>query len=212
MAWSKVEASSKLIGGSYVFFNVPALNWNVNQNLMISNGVMVLKAVIYVTVMFSKVTSAQVEFLLFAQIWTIVRLVPSDVTHVLFAWTSLDHTAAGVDPVTLATARLSVKVKSALHFRLAMRKKIHSNNVHNHVKKFRWRKEKQTKVSVGSLRSCLCPGTCFSRVPKTFWTRTASCQNAIRLFWKANLLTCFQCERSQKDSEVWWLRTLTLRR
>ena len=54
MAWCKVDPSSKLIWGFYVFFNVPALNWKVNQNLMISNGVLVLRAVIYVTVMFSK--------------------------------------------------------------------------------------------------------------------------------------------------------------
>ena len=57
-----------------------------------------------------RVTSAQVKFHLFAQIWTSVRLVPSDVTHALFAKTFLDHTAAGVDLVTLATARLPVKV------------------------------------------------------------------------------------------------------
>ncbi|KAK2546857.1 Deleted in malignant brain tumors 1 protein [Acropora cervicornis] len=43
------------------------------------------------------------------KIWTSVKLVPSHVMHVLFVLTSLDHTTAGVDPVTLATARLSVK-------------------------------------------------------------------------------------------------------
>ena len=56
-----------------------------------------------------------VEFILFTQIWTSVKLVPSHVMHVLFVLTSLDHTTAGVDPVTLATARLSVKVKFAPH-------------------------------------------------------------------------------------------------
>ena len=36
-----------------------------------------------------------------------------------------------------------------------------------------------------------CLGPCFSKVPRTFRARGASCQAAIRSFWKADLLTCF---------------------
>ena len=39
-------------------------------------------------------------------------------------------------------------------------------------------------------------GVCFSKVPRTFWARKASCQIAIRLFWKADLLTCFYCKKN----------------
>ena len=34
-------------------------------------------------------------------------------------------------------------------------------------------------------------GTCFSKVPRTFLDRKASCQTAIHSFWKADLLRCF---------------------
>ena len=51
------------------------------------------------------------------------------------------------------------------------------------------------------------PLVCFSKVPRTFHFRKASCQTAIYLLWKADLLTCFQCEKNQEDCEVWWLRT-----
>ena len=39
-------------------------------------------------------------------------------------------------------------------------------------------------------------GVCFSKVPRTFWARKTSCQIAIRLFWKADLLTCFYCKKN----------------
>ena len=50
------------------------------------------------------------------------------------------------------------------------------------------------------IRPCLCctnrrrlvPGARFSKVPKTFRARKAICETANRLFWKADLLTCFQ--------------------
>ena len=143
----------------------------------------------------------QLEFRLFLQIWTSVKLVPSHVTHVLLAWTFLDHTAAGVEPVTLATGGLSVKVKFALHFLVRIRwlgwieplsteKKILGDNVHNLVQGFRSWEEKQSWANFGSLRSCFCPGTCFSKILRTFRPRIASCQTGVRLFWKADLLTC----------------------
>ena len=144
----------------------------------------------------------QVEFRLFVQIWTSVKLVRSRVTHVLLAWTFLDHTAAGVDPVTLATAGLSVKVKFAPHFLFRIRwlewkeplsteNKALGDNVHNLVQRFRSREEKQSWASFGSLRACLCLGTCFSNVPRTFQARKGSCRTAIYLFWKADLWTWF---------------------
>ena len=58
----------------------------------------------------------------------------------------------------------------------------------------------------------MCSRACFSKVPRTFQTRKASCQTAIRLFSKANLLTCFQCKKNKEDCEVWWLRTSALQR
>ena len=36
------------------------------------------------------------------------------------------------------------------------------------------------------------PGARFSKVPKTFRARKAICEIANHLFWKADLLTCFQ--------------------
>ena len=53
------------------------------------------------------------------------------------------------------------------------------------------------------------PGTFFSKVPRTFRARNASCQTATHLFWKADLWKCCQWKRNQEDCEV---RTLTLRR
>ena len=52
----------------------------------------------------------------------------------------------------------------------------------------------------------------FSLVPRTFLARKVSCQTAIRLFWKANLLTCFVCKKNQEECEVWRLRNSALRR
>ena len=56
------------------------------------------------------------------------------------------------------------------------------------------------------------PGATFSKVPRTFRARKASFQTVIRLFWKADLLTCFLRKKSQEDCEVWWLRTSAWRR
>ena len=56
-------------------------------------------------------------------------------------------------------------------------------------------------------------GICFSESPeRAFRARKASSQTAIRLFWKADLLTCFQCKKNQEDCEVWRRRTSALRR
>ena len=56
------------------------------------------------------------------------------------------------------------------------------------------------------------PGARFSKVPRTFRVRKASCQTAIRLFWKADLFTCFNYKKNQGDCEVWRPRTSALRR
>ena len=63
-----------------------------------------------------------------------------------------------------------------------------------------------------SFRVMFSAGACFSKVLRTFRVRKASCQTAVRLFWKADLLTCFYCKKNQEDDEVWWLRTSALRR
>ena len=56
------------------------------------------------------------------------------------------------------------------------------------------------------------PGSCFTKVPCTFRARKASCQPTIRLFSKSDSLTCFQWKKTQEDCEVWWVRTVALRR
>ena len=57
----------------------------------------------------------------------------------------------------------------------------------------------------------LAPGASFSNVPRIFRARKASCQTAICLFEKADLLTCFWCKINWEDYEVWSLRTSALR-
>ena len=42
------------------------------------------------------------------------------------------------------------------------------------------------------------PGARFSKVPKTFPTRKAICEATNRLFWKADLLSCFQGNKKIK--------------
>ena len=46
------------------------------------------------------------------------------------------------------------------------------------------------------------PGARFSKVPKTFRARKAICETGNRLFWKVDLLTCFQGNKNQNDCEV----------
>ena len=46
------------------------------------------------------------------------------------------------------------------------------------------------------------PGALFSKVPKTFRARKAICEIANRLFWKADLLTCFQGYKKKNNCEV----------
>ena len=53
---------------------------------------------------------------------------------------------------------------------------------------------------------------CFLNVARTFRARKASCQTAIRLFWKGDLLTRFWCKKNQEHCEVWWRITTALRR
>ena len=57
-------------------------------------------------------------------------------------------------------------------------------------------------------------GAYFSKAPRTatFRVPKASCQTAIRLFWRGHLLTCFWCKQDQEDCEVSWLGTSALRR
>ena len=55
-------------------------------------------------------------------------------------------------------------------------------------------------------------GACLWKVPRTFRARKASCQTAVRLFLKADLLACFKCMKNQEDCEVLWLRTSAMRR
>ena len=63
-------------------------------------------------------------------------------------------------------------------------------------------------------------GACFWKVPWTFRARKASWQTAIRLLWKADLLTCFLMSEKTKsiakfdglEPQVWWLRASPLRR
>ena len=66
----------------------------------------------------------------------------------------------------------------------------------------RWFLVELRKISVGSLefpkmRFRLFPGACLSKVPRTFRAREASCQIAIPLFWKADLLTCFNVRKTK---------------
>ena len=54
----------------------------------------------------------------------------------------------------------------------------------------------------GSRRSERCLGARFSKVPKTFRARIAICEPTNRLFWNADLLTCFQGSSKQTDCEI----------
>ena len=47
--------------------------------------------------------------------------------------------------------------------------------------------------------------------PENFSGPKSQLSTAIRLFRKADLLTCFYCKKNREDSEVWWLRTSALR-
>ena len=47
----------------------------------------------------------------------------------------------------------------------------------------------------------------FSKIPKAFRARKAICETANRLFWKADLLTCFQGNKKKNDCEVWRLKS-----
>ena len=49
-------------------------------------------------------------------------------------------------------------------------------------------------------------GARFSKVPKTFPARKAICEIANRLFWKADLLTCFQGNKMKINCEVWQIK------
>ena len=51
-------------------------------------------------------------------------------------------------------------------------------------------------------RPANCPGARFSKVPQTFRVRKAICETANRMFWKADLLTCFQGNKKKNDCEV----------
>ena len=55
---------------------------------------------------------------------------------------------------------------------------------------------------LSSLAQYFPPGARFSKVPKTFPARKAICEIANRLFWKADLLTCFQGNKNKNDCEV----------
>ena len=55
---------------------------------------------------------------------------------------------------------------------------------------------------VSKIPSRFSPGACFSKVPRTFRARKASCQTAIHLLDKADLLTCFKCAKFD-GSEPW---------
>ena len=57
-----------------------------------------------------------------------------------------------------------------------------------------------------SLRPLTKPGARFSKVPKTFRARKAICEIANRLFWKADLLTCFKGNKKKNNFEVWWIK------
>ena len=67
------------------------------------------------------------------------------------------------------------------------------------------------RTLVSSLRATRAWGL-FLESLENFSTRKASCPSANRLFWKADLLTCFNCKKNQEDCEFWWLRTLALQR
>ena len=51
-----------------------------------------------------------------------------------------------------------------------------------------------------------CPGARFSKVPKTFRALKAICEIANRLFWKSDLLTCFQGNKNKNNCEVWRIK------
>ena len=46
------------------------------------------------------------------------------------------------------------------------------------------------------------PGARFLKFPETFRARKAICEVANRLFWKADLLTCFQGTKKKINCEV----------
>ena len=46
----------------------------------------------------------------------------------------------------------------------------------------------------------------FSKVPNTFRARKAICEIANRLFWKSDLLTCFQGNKNKNNCEVWRIK------
>ena len=50
------------------------------------------------------------------------------------------------------------------------------------------------------------PGARFLKVPKTFRARKAICEIANRLFWKADLLTCFQGNKKKNNCELWRIK------
>ena len=61
---------------------------------------------------------------------------------------------------------------------------------------------RRTRNRCGWLNSHL--EACFSKVPRTFRARKASCQSAFRFFWKANLWTCLYFKKkTNKLRELW---------
>ena len=50
-------------------------------------------------------------------------------------------------------------------------------------------------------------GARFSKVPETSRVRKAICETANRMFWKADLLSCFQGNKKKRDCEVWRLKS-----
>ena len=77
-----------------------------------------------------------------------------------------------------------------------------------------WLREENSKNIVGAqskthqlnLRTSSRPGARFSKVPKSFRARKAICEIANRLFWKSDLLTCFQGNKNKNNCEVWRIK------
>ena len=178
---------------------------------MISNCELVLKTVICVTVMFWKSTSARRS--------SCISLVWADLDECQIGSFTCHARAVCVNvpgsyscrcrPGYAGNGKTVCEGKVCPAFpcwnpvvrgeriRLPLRKKINLNNFHNKAKKFRSRKEKnKIKWILCSLRSCFCPETCFSRVPKNFRPQKVIRKTQTRLLCKAGLFTCCKGNRN----------------
>ena len=67
---------------------------------------------------------------------------------------------------------------------------------------FDLKRKRNGKTGVHASNPGIDPGARFSKVPKTFRARKAICEVANHLFWRADLLTCFQGNKKKNNREV----------